>query len=310
MPRGNWGIFTKVGLTIAAFAVILGSGFLIYRALELQRTYQIEARESAYRGSDRASIKVDRNCVGLAPTPKAKCAREIADANRENQRKEYDLEAQRTTAIWTGFMGAAALVGMAFSIIGVGLIFVTFQATRQANNISRQLLENETRPLAIFEGFVVQRSDAAFSFHGVFRNGGNGPMRVIAIKIRQNRIPRPEITHIETKLIERPVSPSDGRVFVKSETANSDTTHCSHVEPKRCAILLECEILYDNPTCARLEPYVTVAKAEVIPVITHFESSPEGEMEIMGSGKIIGDISAFHIKGVRIIDTVYAYKMT
>lgn len=72
----------------------------------------------------------------MPPNAENNCRREIEDSYRDYYKEARDLEAQRTTAIWTAFMGAAALLGMAVSIIGVGLVFITFREARRSNLIA------------------------------------------------------------------------------------------------------------------------------------------------------------------------------
>lgn len=56
-----------------------------------------------------------------------------------------DLKAQRQMALWTRLMGAAAIVGIAISVVGIGLVYTTFAETRKANEIARAALANSNR---------------------------------------------------------------------------------------------------------------------------------------------------------------------
>lgn len=131
MVRADWPKLAAIGLALAGLAVIVTAGWLIYRGAELQRSNEKETSEQTKGAYDRARIQVDRDCRPL-PSPRQKqCEQQIQDAYEEDRREIEDLEAQRATATWTAYMAAAALVGMAVGIVGVGLVFFTFQQTRR-----------------------------------------------------------------------------------------------------------------------------------------------------------------------------------
>jgi hypothetical protein len=130
--------FRHVVLALAALAVIGFAGWMIYKGATLERLYQKEAGKAADQAADRARVQMQRDCAPLPPQQKNKCDAEVSNTYRSYRKETRDLEAQRTTALWTAFMGAAALLGMAVSIIGVGLVYITFRATRQSNEIARE----------------------------------------------------------------------------------------------------------------------------------------------------------------------------
>lgn len=126
--RGGRG---KVGLAASgALALVLGLGIAV-DALNNERIGQIDARHRVSDHADAAWIDVNPACVADKLSP-LECGDEVAQLARPEQRAEYDLEAQRTMAAWTRAMGMAALIGMAVGIFGLGLIYRTWDATRQA----------------------------------------------------------------------------------------------------------------------------------------------------------------------------------
>ncbi|MBK6491889.1 MAG: hypothetical protein IPF97_09430 [Sphingomonadales bacterium] len=64
------------------------------------------------------------------------CIAEARQSQRENEREEQDLAAQKVTAWWTKIMGVAALIGMGLSAVGVWLVKTTFDETRRSNEIA------------------------------------------------------------------------------------------------------------------------------------------------------------------------------
>ena len=148
MPRSDWRTIYAIGLIAALtiFAVVVGA--VIYRdADHLQRSYERSANDKARDYARRADINSERRCLRIAaPEAKQNCIREEAQAAREGQHDEYDLQAQLVTSAWTRAMGIAAIVGMTFGIVGVGLVFITFREARHGNDIARDALEGQLRP--------------------------------------------------------------------------------------------------------------------------------------------------------------------
>jgi len=133
LPRWQY-----VLLSLAILAVLVVAGGVIYGGLKLERTYKIEAAEASDQAADRARVQVGRDCAPLAPMAKNKCEAEVSNAYRSYRKETRDLEAQRTTALWTAYMGGAALLGMAVSIIGVLLVYLTFAETRAGTRVARR----------------------------------------------------------------------------------------------------------------------------------------------------------------------------
>lgn len=130
---------------LAAAALIFVAGLVVYRGLESQRADEIQTAKSANAAREHAGKQVERYCVPLPPDAENDCRREVEDSYRDYYKESRDLEAQRETATWTALMGAAALIGMAVSIIGVGLVFITFRATLEGNEIAREAMMAENR---------------------------------------------------------------------------------------------------------------------------------------------------------------------
>jgi hypothetical protein len=107
---------------------------------------------SSYRAdhyAQDADEAVKNACISLSGRDKAVCLQEKGAEARlqkhDNERNEADLVAQRKSALWTSIMGFAALIGMGLSAIGVYLVWTTFRATRQANEIAREAMTADNR---------------------------------------------------------------------------------------------------------------------------------------------------------------------
>jgi hypothetical protein len=116
---------------IVVCAMIIGAGWLQTAEYERQADKQI-ADYAKYTKS-----KKSYGCVHTARADKIVCLNAASDAYREYRYNQRDLVAQKTSALWAFIMGAAAVIGMALSAVGVWLVKTTFDETRKANDIAR-----------------------------------------------------------------------------------------------------------------------------------------------------------------------------
>ena len=172
MLRGYRGVIAKAGL-IAALASLalafLAIGYAVIHGLEEQAIYEQEARNAHAVYSQNASAEVKRSCAAVPSPERASCLKQASYENANDQndnRREYaDLVAQRTSALWTKIMGIAALVGMGLSAVGVVLVWTTFNETRKANEIAKELGREQLRPWVQFE--IEKARRMAFEFEEV-----------------------------------------------------------------------------------------------------------------------------------------------
>lgn len=119
-------------LAILISTVAIGWGRVQSSQYERQAHYQT-AHYAAY-----ADRKIEKTCFGLPPIEQYECAAKARHEQRDYQRDELDLVAQRQSALWAYIMGAAAVIGMGLSVVGVILVWTTFAETKQANVIARK----------------------------------------------------------------------------------------------------------------------------------------------------------------------------
>jgi len=141
-------------------------------------------------------------CVRLPIQHQSDCIAEASNAARENERQEQDLVAQRVTAVWTFLMGCAAIVGMGLSIVGVFLVWTTFRAAREANEIGRNALIAERRPWLEIEkvmigGIQMEAARAVVDIVVIGKNVGNSPAQNINLNVR---LDTSEIAHASTHM--------------------------------------------------------------------------------------------------------------
>ncbi|MCA0433043.1 MAG: hypothetical protein LCH46_07235 [Proteobacteria bacterium] len=104
-----------------------------------------------------------RVCLDKAPDVQAECFINLSRTTREAARQEQDLVAQRVTAIWTFIIGAATILSLLSSAFGVFLVWKTFSASKEANQIARQQLEIDSRPWMIIDDVQIHRRISGIS---------------------------------------------------------------------------------------------------------------------------------------------------
>jgi hypothetical protein len=142
MAEGKRDTVTNAVLGIASLvAAALG---ILYLSGQSDR-YNRDATDRAHHYARNAESEIARNCrVGVSADP-AECINETVYAAREQQRGEMDLAAQWVTAFWTMVTGAAAVAGVILSAFGVFLVFRTFRAASDGNEIARQAMTAQNR---------------------------------------------------------------------------------------------------------------------------------------------------------------------
>lgn len=136
---GGWRILAAVG---AAGVIALIVAFLIgVEANNSQQIYEHQAAYAAAQYRDTARIHAERACARVAVPGRFECVHEQYHSAWQREREQYDLQAQLVTSAWTRAMGLAAIVAMFFGIVGVGLVYATFDATKEANRITRAMNE-------------------------------------------------------------------------------------------------------------------------------------------------------------------------
>jgi hypothetical protein len=136
----NRGKHSKARLIALAFvaALILGAMF-INSGLSRDAVYQGQANANTREYAAYTDQQIRQSCVRLIGDEKANCIAKYRQESRNNERNEQDLVAQRKSANWAYIMGAAAVVGMVLSVIGVVLVWTTFDETRRANLLSKDM---------------------------------------------------------------------------------------------------------------------------------------------------------------------------
>jgi hypothetical protein len=117
----------------ATFFILFLTGWGVW----FQLGYHQQATDKSAQYERWSDHEIKTGCPSLGKLTKAECTYQAKQSAHENKRDEYDLYAQRTSALWAGIMAVAALLGIGLSGVGVYLVKTTFDETRKANNIAR-----------------------------------------------------------------------------------------------------------------------------------------------------------------------------
>ena len=173
MLRGYRGDFIKTGLAVLAIIGALAFGlWSIASGLSRDAEFQRQADDHSRKYAAYAQEQIRENCFPLSGVHKANCISEKRHDYREDRREERDLVAQRNSANWAYIMGAAAVLGMVLSAVGVVLVWITFRETRRTAQIAYDALEHEkATALAINRPWLGPQSVNI----GRIEAGGNDP---------------------------------------------------------------------------------------------------------------------------------------
>lgn len=193
MHDGNRGDHTKTrliaGLIVSLLFCVVWIGYGLSESAKYERhAYNQNGEYAEYTGD-----KVAQTCVGISAVEKAKCLDDAFEKQREYEASQQDLVAQRQSALWAFIMGAAAVIGMALSAVGVFLVWTTFDATRKANAIANDALDGQLRPWVDFET----------SFLGLEWIGGNIRIRAKSKFKNMGTSPALYLTYVATLMGER-----------------------------------------------------------------------------------------------------------
>jgi hypothetical protein len=178
---GGWRIIAAVG--VAAFAAFILAILIFVEANNSQRIYEHQAAKAAEQYRDTARVHAERSCANIASPEAFECIHEQYHAAWQREREQYDFQAQLVTSAWTRAMGLAAAVAMFFGIVGVGLVYATFDATKEGNRITRETADIELRPwLEISvdgKRYILNEKQATVTYFLTIKNIGKTPATIV-----------------------------------------------------------------------------------------------------------------------------------
>ena len=174
---------SKAGLKGGMIAAIIFCSLCIGYGLLETAKYERQANDKSREYAKYTRDKVAEACVGIPRLEKVKCLNEAIDAQREYETNQQDLATQKTSALWACIMGAAAVFGMALSAVGVWLVKITFDETRKANEIARDIGGQQVRAYVHIGNSVVKLWGNVLLVEIILQNTGQSPAYAVRVKI-------------------------------------------------------------------------------------------------------------------------------
>jgi len=165
VSRSDWRYVFAVG--IAALLAAITATWLYKEASASEAFYDREARQNAETYRQTAREHAQRSCARVPAAERFECIHREHHEARDRQRQEYDLEAQLVTSAWTRAMGIAAIIGMFVGIVGIGLIYATFDATKEANRLSKAEADRNAQEADRARNHAIQTERAIITLYSV-----------------------------------------------------------------------------------------------------------------------------------------------
>lgn len=200
----------KIGLIAAILATIVITASVIVWGQSKSAEYQRRAYDETRHHAENTKQEIRKTCGVIALRKPDKCATEKADEHRAYERDEQDLVAQKQSALWAFIMGAAAVVGMGLSAVGVALVWTTFNATKKANQIAQTAFEYQVRPwIQVGVSTTALRftdTDISVRVHVDCENLGQSPANRLSVCafILEGHWPSPRILNVMPTFFEVP----------------------------------------------------------------------------------------------------------
>lgn len=118
-----------------AFGFGIAAGALFKIAWQI-RDSKVRADNAAAAYEQSASVEANHSCGYLTGADKAYCYDRAFRRARDEERQEYELQAEREQAIWAGASGKTAIFGEVFSVVTIVALFLAFIEQRRSNRIS------------------------------------------------------------------------------------------------------------------------------------------------------------------------------
>jgi hypothetical protein len=235
-----------------ACLLIVGSLFTYTLTIPVGRALNQEAANRANIHRQNAEDRI----IGVCSSPAADpfCVEQTRKAQRENERAEEDLGAQKVSAWWAQVMGVAALIGMALSAVGVWLIKTTFHETQKANEIARESLEGASRPWVHFtvdwQGIQFRADGIHFVMRVKLSNCGQSPaigLNYIVLGDFNSQPSELIFNRLPDLFIAETISNRYSALFPGDEWEKDCSVHHVGTKPKKVPVSIIVAVRYQTP---------------------------------------------------------------
>lgn len=146
MLRGDWRRYAKIaGLTVLTLSAAI---FVFVWGATLGQVsghYGAQSQGYASQYPSDTDKRVEQCFTNPDLAAAKQCAQEAITADRENQRSEHDLQAQREVADWTYYVLVISIVQIPLGVLGLIALLVTIDQGREANEIARNSAKLQSR---------------------------------------------------------------------------------------------------------------------------------------------------------------------
>jgi hypothetical protein len=179
-PRGYWD--RPVATVVAALVLVALALVFVWELASLDARRRIEAERAADQYTVGVQERIVATCAERDPAAYVECVYEEVAASHENQRAEYDLDAQEGMYRWARWMTAVSAFGTLLT--GIGLVFVwqSLRQTREAINNDREIGHAQVRAYVSLSNGKVARGADYVTFISRVVNNGSSPARRVQIQ--------------------------------------------------------------------------------------------------------------------------------
>jgi hypothetical protein len=136
--RKRVGVAQKVAAGLAGLILGVALVFFLNDLSAIDQTYVKHAAKQSDDARTAAQRYIGERCLRLPPSQAEQCTYEAHNTAAQQAHEQRDLAAQRQSALWTKWMGLAAIVGVLASLVGVALVWFTFRETRKGTRVAQR----------------------------------------------------------------------------------------------------------------------------------------------------------------------------
>lgn len=193
MSRIHWGNKFAVGLTS-----LLGvSAFLwVFWDFSAEQTeIRMRGEHSAEIHLEYAEDRIEEHCLSRKGDALMDCIHEEITSGQEHARAQSDLYSQQQMALWAKLMTLVTLIGTLAGIGGIVLIYKTLGATRETNDVTRDIGQAQVRAYVGYKDTIpdtqidLEKGIYLLKFNVVLTNYGQSPAKEITYRVSNFAMP-------------------------------------------------------------------------------------------------------------------------
>lgn len=109
-----------------------------------------DADRRAYQRAEYAESYIERACIGMDRARLIECIKESIDTSREDQRSEYDLNAQENMGRWAWWLLMTSIATVFTAGVGIYYVRETLIEGQRASDVAREMGQRQIRAYVQF----------------------------------------------------------------------------------------------------------------------------------------------------------------